>query len=229
MFGVADYTIQSNDQVIGRTYNRRQNSLTIRYPCVCENCNTGWMSQSEQMVIPTLKPMISGNHPSRLSRHDQYALALWVTLRSMIFDAYSAKDSIEYFTQEERVSFAKSHDVPLNGSRMWIASMVKDWGGAQFSHQAAVTPDKNLGIKVTTCVIGQTALQMFHCKGDDPVTVFGDNITLDLNKLSTPAWQPIVAQIWPRRFVNRWPLQQLTEAGFYAFIDRFGLKFSHQL
>ncbi|MBI4472971.1 MAG: hypothetical protein HY646_09910 [Acidobacteria bacterium] len=184
------------------------------------------MSKVEQFAIPTLRPMIAGNHPRRLSRHDQYVLALWFSLRAMIFDSYSSNGSTdrEYFSAQERAEFARAQ-VPLKGIRVWLAAMDTDWGGAYFSCQSSILADKKAGIEIITGVAGHTAFQMFVSKGDNPLRILGHLNSVDIEKLSTPAWSDTVAQIWPRRPVTRWPLERLTEQGFYSFIDRFGFTF----
>src|SRR5262249_15294087 len=100
---------------------KKLNSLTKKFPCVCEKCNNGWMNEIEKAVRPVLQPMILGRYPKRLTRHNQRVLARWMSLRCIVHDAYmSAFPHEEFHTQQNRYDFAAS-DAPLPNARAWIA------------------------------------------------------------------------------------------------------------
>lgn len=54
--------------------------------CVCRDCNSGWMSELESEVRPTLAAMVNG-YPRSISPSQQLAIARWVTLKAACFDA----------------------------------------------------------------------------------------------------------------------------------------------
>jgi hypothetical protein len=223
LFPRADYAHDITERSENRKHHKIQNSLTKRFPCVCEKCNNGWMSDVEQLAIPVLRPMILGNHPKQLRTHDQYVLATWLSLRFIIFDAYSAASiEREYFSSDERSCFAQHSDKPLLGSRVWLAVMASDWQGAAYLTQAAVRPDKNIAAQISTCVIGHVVLQMFVAKGDwESNFINQDNPYFNPKKLLVPPWSHFASQIWPYRFVKTWPpSKKFSDAEFDAFSRR---------
>lgn len=225
LFPIADYTVSTSNGMKGLKTNRRQNSIELQYRSVCKACNTGWMSRIEDTSKPILLPFILGNQPRLIPSSSQFTIARWLTLRSMIFDSYSSKNESKgrYFTEAERSRFMVDKE-PLNNARIWIAALDKSWDGAVFSYQSSIALEKDIGIKVLTCAIGHTAFQMFHAKGSNPAIVLTDG-SRDLDNLSSPPWRGIAAQIWPRRIVNRWPLDRLPADEFQVFVHRFGFDF----
>lgn len=207
-------------------YIKRQNSLTVRYPCVCEPCNNVWMGDIERLVIPVLKPIIQGFHPTGLNKQARHALALWMSLRAIVVDAYcSTQEKPEFFTKAERIAFANSKTSPLSNSHLWVGAMTPGLiAVSAYSSKAAINHSKAIGVQIFSCFIGEAVLQMFISKGDwASLVVNRKRVDIDVEKYSS-GWQGLAFQAWPHRPISTWPPQhRFTERGFEIFSDRFGI------
>lgn len=59
----------------------------FKYPDVCHDCNTGWMSDLEEQAKPILLPMIRGQQTS-LSTDGLGIVAFWSIKTALMFDAF---------------------------------------------------------------------------------------------------------------------------------------------
>lgn len=66
---------------------------------VCADCNGSWMSRYEELVRPTLTPMIEGSHVT-INAEDQLAIAHWAAIKTMVG---------EYDDQGQRVIDTAEH------------------------------------------------------------------------------------------------------------------------
>lgn len=94
--------------------------LIARYPCM--NCNSGWMSDLEQLASPILIPLMHGQ-PATLSVHDQVTIRTWFFMKTVMFDLHSAVEKLHprhpeakkprprYFENEELASLKSTLSV----------------------------------------------------------------------------------------------------------------------
>lgn len=61
-------------------------TLNLRYRGVCENCNSGWMSEIESAAERLIGTMFSGRS-IELTPADQLDLARWTVLKAIVFEA----------------------------------------------------------------------------------------------------------------------------------------------
>src|SRR5688572_15295566 len=167
LYGADQYAHTVVNARDGWQHERMRNSITHKFACVCARCNNGWMSEIENRASSVLRPMIGGRFPTKFGRHAQHTIAVWLSLRLIIFDAYSAaKIEDEFFSINDRSNFSTHRDKPLPATRVWLGRMTSDWQGASFSVKGGGhTLTKALGVSIATCVVGNLALQIFAAKG----------------------------------------------------------------
>lgn len=77
---------RSSDQVVEFSSGSKINH-TIRR--TCEPCNTGWMSDLENVTKVIVGPMVRGEHPVRLGLADQRLVALWAIKMALMLELAS--------------------------------------------------------------------------------------------------------------------------------------------
>ena len=96
--------------------NRQGSVLTKRLRCVCETCNSGWMSMIEEACIPVMTPLIVGNKCT-LDLDDQKLVAIWTALKLFIAEKGVAQRQLS--TQNERALFMNWRTFPPK-LKIWI-------------------------------------------------------------------------------------------------------------
>jgi hypothetical protein len=93
-------TVERTNNISGefRTWPVRELAVE-KVRCVCEPCNTGWMSNLDDQVHPVLKPMILGNS-AVLSPQDQVTVATWAAMKAAVFEF--AWDHPPVYSQADR-------------------------------------------------------------------------------------------------------------------------------
>lgn len=171
-----------------------QKSIERTCWCVCENCNSGWMSDIESRTKPILAPLIRGIFPRKLSTRDQARLAIWVCLHALIVEASAPKTHECYTTHEERMNFAKNNQrLPPDNLIVWIASI--PFVGARNTVQSVIIDEAcTEAAQVFTCLIGQVAIQFLRWKILAPFRI--RNRFLDDRRISGD-WKGRAIEIWP--------------------------------
>ncbi|MGY4327344.1 hypothetical protein ACVWWG_001761 [Bradyrhizobium sp. LB7.2] len=59
--------------------------LTDTIPCVCERCNSGWMSMLQTRARPHIVPFLQATWPT-LDRWASRSLAAWITMFTMVYE-----------------------------------------------------------------------------------------------------------------------------------------------
>ncbi len=111
-------------------------SLTIRH--ACQECNTGWMSNLEEVAIPIVKPMIEGKK-TRLTLDETKILRAWATKTALHF----ILDGEESFGKLIPPGFA--HDLyrgrhsyePVPNVQVWTA-FYNPLAAFQYRHMSAL-------------------------------------------------------------------------------------------
>jgi hypothetical protein len=174
------------------------------------------MSALEGYAQPILTPLIhSALDAPALTPIAQCTLAMWTTLRSMVFDATEGIEK-HYYTQLERVTFSLSNPLaPPPNTRVWLAPHGGKPLGAQFKVINDLNVTENMGLHSMTVVMNQIAIQL--------VTWKGEGRALNLGALRRDRWDSVTKQIWPgrRRDIPWPPPQYLTDSSLKTFFDRF--------
>ena len=69
------------------------------------------MGSVEDHIKPLLAPLITSAQTRTLDGADQFSLATWFVVRSMIWDSMDRRLGTPYYTTAERIAFADSDPV----------------------------------------------------------------------------------------------------------------------
>lgn len=104
--------------------------LTDTIPCVCERCNSGWMSRLQTRAKPHIVPFLQATWPT-LDRWASRSLAAWITMFTMVYEFRAPRTAA--IPSKQRDTFRRTRD-PIDGWEIWIAKINPNrWRG---SHHA---------------------------------------------------------------------------------------------
>ena len=182
----------------GHTYTK-----TIRV--VCRICNTGWMSGVEELIKPTLIPMLQGQ-PIDLSPDEQQKLATWITMKMLVMESEAPADRV---IQNDGLASFKSYRTIPRGTKIWIAyhdspEWYAGYGGQAL--QASLSPDRPFirgrkNIQATAFGVGHLFTLTYF------TTLTGFEIEFDeIEKMG------VVRRLWPSRATSiTWPMRTVSE------------------
>ena len=106
---------------------------------VCQQCNSGWLSQLETHIQPTLIPLITGERRN-LTESEQTLLATWATKIAMVAEHFRPID--DGISQDERTWLMNELTPPAKWF-VWIAAYEgKEWGDLSIGQiRLALSPD----------------------------------------------------------------------------------------
>jgi len=176
----------------GRDYD-----LTVN--CVCNACNTGWMSRLEDKAKPLLQSMAVGNGRD-LYATGQRTVAAWTVLKAMMFNGKDRDDPIPAI--HHRDLYASRDDPrPPRDTQVWVGA--HSLKGVDVQKHFALTADRG-GVAETnaygtTFTVGHLVLQVF---GHEVREGTKRNLTGTLAKTLTQVW-PVSADkvVWPPELV----------------------------
>lgn len=80
---------------------------TLKSRCVCESCNSGWMSDLETQSRPIIGPLLH-DISIRLSPSEQFTVARWAIKTAMTGESISQKHRALFYKQTERIQLRLS-------------------------------------------------------------------------------------------------------------------------
>jgi hypothetical protein len=157
---------------------------------VCENCNSGWMSDLETAVSSLLDPEALNGRP--LDPREQALLATWAMKTALTMDAAQSPDNrVIPFKAARR--FGRDHQLP-DGAEVWMASYTGDddqipaFAGLGIDLDDRQNPRRGWrDIAVSTFVVGPFVFQVFST-----IRALGSTT---LERTFPPG--PHIASIWP--------------------------------
>lgn len=102
-----------------RQPRRFPKEIDFQVRCVCEACNSGWMSAIETEVKPIIEALNSGSQ-SALGRAEQFSLAKWAVKTAIITRYFGGKHEVPL---HYRKWFFEHQDVPQN-TFVWVGTYV---------------------------------------------------------------------------------------------------------
>lgn len=175
------------------------------------------MSDIETKAKDSLKPLIFPSGPVLLTIEDQCAIALWATLRTMIFDSVVAPKR-RHFSDSERAALARGDTFIPDNTLIWLAFYNSPNHRAYFDVFNARTHNAEGDVldrfHLMTCLVDQLAIQL--------VTRTAGFFELKLDELRQ-SWSEATVEIWPNPVDDiRWPPKfYLGDSHFETFRDRF--------
>jgi hypothetical protein len=158
------------------------------------------MSDLEKESIHVLTPLIKGHH-CVLNDEQQLIVAVWLTLRAMVYEQASDK-RYRYYTVKDRVRFAQFLSPP-SGTFIWLACYRGDPSNRTRFRLANLTLNRRSApsyqAQLMTGLIGQFVFQTL-------VARWPRRRDLEFNSSPVRDWLPATVQLWP--FVSdklTWP------------------------
>lgn len=109
------------------------NPADIKSHCVCETCNTGWMSALTNSAKPVVKLLISGQ-TTRLGKREQVHLANWIAVKTTT--AEFVHRSVVAISDEDRLYIFNHKSCPP-GWRIWIGNFERGAWKTAYGHDVA--------------------------------------------------------------------------------------------
>lgn len=194
-------TAMPGDPIIRR--ERKSESLaTLKLRRVCEVCNTGWMSDLEELTKPLLLPLIEGDS-SKLSAATQRQITAWCQLKALSLDCYYSGTfrGFQHLPTRTAQEFGKEYQ-PLQASIVNLGRYVPPNAGVMllWARYITSTPatDKTpaLDIVVATFGFGHLFIQVSIGAWREPCN---EHPTYSLVSPTLPqCWPPRIASLsWP--------------------------------
>ena len=127
------------------------------------------MSDVETITKPILLPLIRSGVRSvgQLTRDEQWAISIWATLRSIIFDALAPTTGDRYYSELDRFDLRTVITPPPN-THVWLAPFSGTLHNARFVVVNKVEVSEDYGFHVMTAVINQIAFQIRYLERPRP-------------------------------------------------------------
>jgi hypothetical protein len=181
--------------------SRTQTGVQIITKAVCEDCNTGWMSELEARVRAVLTPAMLGQH-ARFHRADLDLIALWAAKTALAY-AMTSPDQRDAVTDGmTRVLYERRCPPPLSG--VWMGTYRGTFGKMQVAKiipRKLMLRDMATGSEVAafdwTAAIGHVVLKVVFW----PEALWNDvgRIEFEEPKPLVPVWaEPWLDHVdWP--------------------------------
>jgi hypothetical protein len=191
----------------------------LKVPCVCEPCNSGWMHQLEDTVIPLMTPMLDGAD-TKLNIPHQWIMARWAIKTAMIFE-YATHERSLFYTDEERSAFKPPLSASPTFSFAWLGHYTPGAEGftiATFGMDgyAANAAGPSIAPYQTTLVFGHLLIQVVTVRPNESETR-----TAVIHPQPGP-WHLNSVRIWPPQKAIAWPpVIAVDDTNFWGFHRRW--------
>lgn len=182
----------SGQEVTHKNFRTSNNDIFSQTPrLACIPCNSGWMKQFEDDLIPIAESLITANPPVRFGACDFLKIARWLTL-IVILSELSSKRTV-CISEDDR-KFIKYSKNPPNHWTISIAVVNNiSWSRQRVYHPSIIFDEANLAdavpkfnTQVTSLGIGQLYAQIFT----SPVSSVVEDYRISVGTLG-------LTQIWP--------------------------------
>ncbi len=186
---------------------------------VCASCNSGWMSQLENLAKPILESLLE-SRTSALTVEDQVILGRWSLKSAMVFEAL--RDNMDWFYRPEDRAGVRAGSMPERFTRIWIGTCVNLPSLHCVASDLADAPSRDESAArgyVTTLAFGTLAVQVMSVRLSKDDARIGQ-ITTDVQP---GPWDSTLLRVWPPTEHAQWPLAMGFdgECGVEALSRRF--------
>jgi hypothetical protein len=185
-----------------------RNLQNLKFRCVCESCNHGWMSTLENESKPILNPLLH-DVPAPLAAAEQAIVARWAMKTAMVFEAIAPGPfgNERFYTRDECEQLRVASGLPAR-TAVWLGRFSGNFigggashiGGTQFRHNEVAV--RKVHGHVTTVVVNHLTIQVLtiHIFPEDYapfVNIPQNNAPCDWDDLALPIWPNLRAVEWP--------------------------------
>jgi len=184
---------------LGHSFTQTSNSLNWKARVVCDECNSGWMSDIEaDHAKPVMAPLILGNMNIPIDLPEARSIALFAFKTAVVLDMLRNEPGrLPFYSQRIRTAFMDKLTIPSNVN-MWLCPYVTTenradvFSGYNHGELSLMGP---VQMHVCTFGAGSFAFQVLTVK-----TFSRDRIVPDgtFDSLSVPFWPQIRRGfVWP--------------------------------
>ena len=175
-------------------------SCKVRVKCVCQKCNSGWMSDIEGENKPHMRAMMN-DELTVLTPTQQRSLTRWSVLKAMVIDG-SSKSRTPFYSESERTSMKPSSSFIPVGTLAWIGrlSTKQLYTGLTDTFGEINHVPKAFHGCVVTIVVGHLVIQVVTMH---VLPMFATNVIHPVYKPG--AWNINLVDIWPVFGSAGWP------------------------
>jgi len=201
-------------------------SLNLKVPTVCDDCNHGWMSVLSLKVKNRFGRAILDGEPFSLGPRDAAVLAAFTFMKAVVTNHLTVHEYEPFFTRASRERFRTSLTIPPL-TKMWFAA---------FQGQARMSTRSNFNIDSASAsgpgplygmefgsfsyVVGKLVLQLLAPRWKD---IYHRGLPL-VSLRPNVYWEEATTLFWPHNGgCLLWPPQQyLADDTIQAFVERLG-------
>ena len=192
-------------EIGGRNLGNWRNKTTklLRVKCVCEKCNSGWMSQLEGQVKPVIESILD-DQIKTVDVSSQALIAVWAVKTAMALEASNPQRKW-FYSDDQRRELRMVSAIPERTS-VWIAKCVNQPNIYSAAKDLWTAPGQNeVHAYVTTMAFDSLAVQVVSIRPYINL-LRGTAITYGV---SEGPWEKVLMQVWPiMPNSQRWPLIQ---------------------
>jgi hypothetical protein len=206
---------------VGSEFIHNPGQRAIRIRCVCEPCNTGWMKQIGEAVIPTSGAFMS-DFALPLDIPQQWAIAQWAVMNAMVWECIAPEDQRRlFYTDEERAGLRISNAMP-SFTAVWLSRHTAGFHNRISAADVWKTvPDRIEPVHgyVTTLAYRYLAVQIFTLRAPQEDERGGTVV-----HCAPGPWPFTTMKVFPPSRIKRWP-PRMTMDTTQALVD-FSRRFS---
>jgi hypothetical protein len=196
----------------------------VRLPCVCQKCNSGWMSGMEKTVQKFVGAMIE-DFALTLDRQQQRTLAEWAVKCAMCNDTVDVHS--RFFTEDECHEFRKTRKIP-DRTMVFAAHFVGhslDSDGVDFTLIEPTTGDLLVRGHIYNVMVGHVVLQVLSWHPEPQ----HEEKNVQIRSADGP-WDQLTVQIWPfeKKSVQWSPPRSLTTRRNVTHYGYFRRRFNRE-
>ena len=204
VLGYRKYNITKTDSLHGDFKPWAAKSLNLKAKVVCEDCNSGWMSELENnLALPVLGSMLNKAYPFCLMPSGTAALSCFAFKGAVVCDHLEIGRRKPFYSPSARNRFKLSLDIPP-GIQIWLSTLNTRvlrvlWRTDYYEPPPG--PMRGLEIYVLTYIVGYVVIQVSSVRAVNRVK------HKRMGRLiQDPAMKDICYQIWPSLgTVINWP------------------------
>ncbi|MGE0452226.1 MAG: hypothetical protein AB7O37_06485 [Vicinamibacteria bacterium] len=199
--------------------DRNQNALRLR--CVCRTCNTGWMKELEDQVIP-LASSLAQDLAIPIPWDQQTLVAVWAMKTTLVWEQFSASNRRLFYLDEHREGLRTSRNMPENTEVVlarYAGQPLLFCATRDMTDDPAVEgADPMFRAVSTEIVFGRLAIQVLSWR-----TLMVDRVAR-MPEVTSPL-EECTVRIWPPTRMARWPprLSVGSDVPFEILQKRWGI------
>lgn len=208
------------------THQEIHQRIKVDAPVVCKPCNNDWMSYLEKSVKLTMVDLITHpNRPRPISELEAFALALWISQKSMVLDYLCFQQRRQrrlFYTPQQRTAMRDNYELPAHTS-VWLTRIQKrervcgDLQHLYYPQFRANVALRDVKAAITTIAMNELTIQVCTLRGRKRGAHIPASFPFNINP--TPGtWDDYSIELWPNNTIFDWPPPRMFRKGSFKFV-----------